>query len=281
VLGFNAQASNRIVDMRECHILRPELFALVDPLRRLLGSILAGRGTAEVSLTLCDSGVDVALSDVSVEGLAATEALTAFAERHGLARLSVDEGYGLETRFEPAPATVTLSGVRVAFPPRGFLQATEDGEAALVRAVRQSVGESRRTVDLFAGLETFALALEGHVVAAEAGRHAVMALLSASRSAGRTLEVQHRDLYRRPFATPELSGFEAAVLDPPRAGAEEQVRQLASSSVPKLSYVSCNPATFARDARLLSDGGYKLDWVRPVGQFRWSTHIELAAAFSR
>nr|WP_237220020.1 class I SAM-dependent RNA methyltransferase [Sphingomonas arenae] len=279
-LGFNAERSNQVVDMRECHVLRPELFALVAPLRALLPTLLP-RGVAEVRLTLCDQGVDVALSGVRAEGLQAAEALTDFAERHRLARLSLDEGFGLEARFEPVPATVTLSGVPVALPPGAFLQATVDGEAALVGAVLEVVAGASRTADLFAGLGTFALALPGAVLAAEAGRDAVLALSGAGRKAGRLLEVQHRDLYRRPLSVSDLTGFEAAVLDPPRAGAAEQVAQLATSAVPRIAYVSCNPATFARDARTLVDGGYRLEWVRPVGQFRWSTHIELAAAFLR
>lgn len=280
-LGFNAERSNRIVDMKECHVLRPELFALVGPLRTLLPTLLPPRGVAEVRLTLCDQGVDVAISGVRAEGLEAAEALTIFSERYRLARLSLDEGFGLETRFEPVPATVTLSGVPVALPPGAFLQATEDGEAALVGAVREAVQGAARTADLFAGLGTFALALTGAVLAAEAGRDAVLALSAGARRSGRLVEVQHRDLYRRPLSTPDLAGFEAVVLDPPRAGAEEQVTQLAGSSVPRIAYVSCNPATFARDANVLMGGGYRLEWVRPVGQFRWSTHIELAAASAR
>ena len=276
-LGFNEERSHRIIDMRECHVLRPELFALVAPLRTLLGTILPARRQAEVHLTLCDQGVDVALSGVTAEGLAAAEALTDFAERHRLARLSLDEGYGLETRYEPRPATVTLSGTAVALPPGAFLQATNDGEAALVEAVREAVAGAPRSADLFAGLGTFALALPGKVYAAEAARDAVLALKAARPS----VAVEHRDLYRRPLAAQELAAFDAAVLDPPRSGAEVQVRELAASAVPRVAYVSCNPATFARDARLLADGGYQVDWVRPVGQFRWSTHIELAAAFTR
>lgn len=280
-LGFNAERSNRIVDMRECHVLRPELFALAAPIRSLLALLLGPKRVAEVRLTLCDQGVNVALSGVRAEGLAAAEGLIAFAETHRLARLSVDEGFGLETRFEPAPATVTLAGVPVAMPPGAFLQATVDGESALVKAVLETVGPAGRTADLFAGLGTFALALPGAVVAAEAGRDAVLALTLAGRKAGRALEVQHRDLYRRPLSVADLQPFDAVVLDPPRAGAAEQVAQLAASAVQRIAYVSCNPATFARDARSLVDGGYRLQWVRPVGQFRWSTHIELAAAFAR
>ncbi|MGN6057691.1 MAG: class I SAM-dependent RNA methyltransferase, partial [Sphingomicrobium sp.] len=128
---------------------------------------------------------------------------------------------------------------------------------------------------LFSGLGTFALAARA-AYAAEASRDAAASLKRVAPS----MSVEHRDLYRRPLDQGELSRFDAVVLDPPRAGAEQQVAELARSSVLRIAYVSCNPATFARDAKMLADGGYKLDWVRPVGQFRWSTHVELAAAFS-
>ena len=205
------------------------------------------------------------------------EALIAFCERNGLARLSIDQGVGPETLYEPVPATITLSGVPVTFPIGGFLQATEDGEAALIACVREAVGDSGRIADLFAGLGTFALALSGKIYAAEASRDAVLALKRAASN----VAVEHRDLYRRPLDVTELGNFDAVVLDPPRAGAEEQAKALAASQARKIAYVSCNPATFARDARLLADGGYRLEWVRPVGQFRWSTPAELAGAFSR
>jgi 23S rRNA (uracil1939-C5)-methyltransferase len=281
IIGFNAARSKRIVDMRECHILRPELFDLVEPLRRLLGGPLQVPAVAEIRLTIADQGVDVLLEGVGAAGLEAAEALTQFGEEYGLARLGRDDGYGAETRFEPVPVTVTLSGVPVVLPPAAFLQATADGEAALVEAVREAVGAASRTADLFAGIGTFALSLEGQSVAAEASRDAVLTLQMAARRAGRSLTVEHRDLYRRPYDAGELGAFDAVVLDPPRAGAEEQVRQLASSGVQRIAYVSCNPATFARDAAILAAGGYRLDWARPVGQFRWSTHIELAACLTR
>jgi 23S rRNA (uracil1939-C5)-methyltransferase len=276
--GFNAERSNRIVDMRECHIVRPELFALVAPLRRLGERLLRVGRSGQVQMSLCDQGVDVGISHVDEpEGLAAVEALTDFALEQKLARLTLDSGLGPETRYEPRPVTVTLSGVPVGLAPGAFLQATEDGEAGLIGAVRECVGDAARTADLFAGLGTFALALPGQVLAAEASRDAVVALKRAAPH----IAVEHRDLYRRPMDLAELARFEAAVLDPPRAGAAEQVKALASSSVRRIAYVSCNPATFARDARVLVDGGYRLEWVRPVGQFRWSTHVELAACFSR
>jgi 23S rRNA (uracil1939-C5)-methyltransferase len=210
------------------------------------------------------------------EGLAAIEALTSFAAEHSLARLSVDSGLGPETLFEPQPATISLSGVPVAFPVGSFLQATEDGEAALVAAVKDGVGSASRVADLFAGLGTFALALRA-AYAAEASRAAAAALKRAAPPTA----VEHRDLYRRPLDRDELARFDAVILDPPRAGAAEQVANLAGSAVRQVAYVSCNPATFARDAKTLVDGGYRVDWVKPVGQFRWSTHVELAACFSR
>jgi 23S rRNA (uracil1939-C5)-methyltransferase len=277
VVGFNAARSHQIVDLAECHILRPELFALVAPLRGLLGDLLKPRRGGEVQLALADQGVDVVLKGVGVEGLEAIEALTAFCTQHQLARMSLDQGLGPETFYEPEPVTATLSGRPVPLPVGAFLQATADGEAALVAAVREAVGEARRSADLFAGLGTFALALPGQVYAAEASRDAVLAL----KRAGPNIAAEHRDLYRRPLDAAELANFDAVVLDPPRAGAAEQAAALSSSQVPRIAYVSCNPATFARDAKTLAGGGYRLEWVRPVGQFRWSTHVELAAAFAR
>ena len=275
LIGFNAEKSHRVVDMRECHILRLELFALIEPLRELLVGMLMPKRIAEIQLTLIDGGVDVAIEGVPAGRLTEIEALTRFAMDHELARLSVDRGLGPETLYEPQPASVSPSGVRVAFPPGAFLQATEDGEDALVQAVQEALAGSSSIADLFSGLGTFALAVRA-TYAAEASRDAAAALKRAAPA----LNVEHRDLYRRPLDSKELKGFDAVILDPPRAGAAEQIESLAKSAVPRVAYVSCNPATFGRDARRLADGGYKLNWVQPVGQFRWSTHVELAACFS-
>jgi 23S rRNA (uracil1939-C5)-methyltransferase len=280
-LGFNAEASHRIVDMRECHILRPELFALVAPLRRLLPAILGSKNRAAVGMTLADQGVDLLLEGVAAEGLANAEALGDFARDHELARLGLDDGYGPQTRWEPEPVTITLSGVPVPLPQNAFLQATVEGEGALVAAALEALGPARIVADLFAGLGTFAFAIAGRVLAVEGARDAALALKGAAARAGRQVFVDHRDLFRRPLEAKELERFEAVLLDPPRAGAREQAAELARSAVARIAYVSCNPATFARDSRTLIDVGHRLDWVKPVGQFRWSTHVELAAAFSR
>jgi 23S rRNA (uracil1939-C5)-methyltransferase len=275
LIGFNAEMSHRIVDMRECHILRPELFALVQPLREMLADMLQPKRVAEVQLTLIDGGADVRIKGVPAGRLSEIEQLTSFAIEHGLARLSIDRGLGPDTLYEPQPASVTLSGMAVSFPHGAFLQATVDGEVELALCVQEAVAGAGAVADLFAGLGTFAFAARA-AYAAEASRDAAAAL---GRSAPQ-IQVEHRDLYRRPLDTRELKRFGAIILDPPRAGAEEQVAAAARSALKRIAYVSCNPATFARDAKALSDGGFALEWVKPVGQFRWSTHVELAACFS-
>ncbi|WP_166036625.1 class I SAM-dependent RNA methyltransferase [Sphingosinicella sp. YJ22] len=281
LLGFHQEASHRIIDMRECHILRPELFALVAPLRGLLRRLLGPRSSGGVRLALTDQGADVLVEGGRADTLDASEAVTAFAQQHGLARLSLDDGYGPQTLWEPDPVTVTLSGIAVPLPHGAFLQATADGEAALVAGVQAAVGDAAMVADLFAGLGTFALALPGRVYVAEGARGGAASLKAAANRAQRQVFVDHRDLFRRPLTTAELDRFDAIVLDPPRAGAKEQVEQLAAAKVGRVAYASCNPATFARDAKALVEGGFRLDWVQPVGQFRWSTHVELVAGFSR
>jgi len=278
-IGFTEQSSHALVDIQECHILAPSLFALVGPLRTLLARLGIKR-RADIHTTACDQGVDLLLSG-RADGLAAAEAIIAFCQDHGVARFALDDGLGPETRWEPEPVTVTLGGVPVPFPNGAFLQATADGEVALVAAVRDAMGGAAIVADLFAGLGTFALSLDGKVYAAEGARDAILSLKAAAGRAGRHVYADHRDLYRRPLTVQELDRFDAIVLDPPRAGARDQVAAMAAARAPVIAYVSCNPSSFARDARALCDGGYRLDWIQPVGQFRWSTHVELAARFSR
>ncbi|MDB5681604.1 MAG: class SAM-dependent methyltransferase [Sphingomonas bacterium] len=278
-IGFSEAASHALVDIQECHILAPELFAVVAPLRKLLAR-LGGKRRTDIQMTSCNQGVDL-LVGAKADGLAAAEAINAFCQDNGIARFAIDDGLGPETRWEPEPVTVTLGGVPVPFPHGGFLQATPNGEAALVAAVREAVGPARTVADLFAGLGTFALSLDGKVYSADAARDAILSLKSAAGRAGRQIFIDHRDLYRRPLTVEELGRFDAIVLDPPRAGARDQAAALAAARTPMIAYVSCNPSSFARDAQMMCEGGYCLDWIQPVGQFRWSTHVELAARFSR
>ena len=176
-----------------------------------------------------------------------------------------------------------MGGVPVTLPPAAFLQATADGEAALVRAVQAVIGGAGRVADLFAGCGTFALPLSAraHVTAADAAGPAIRALGEAARRAGRPVTTQHRDLFRKPLSADELAAFDAIVIDPPRAGAIAQTEQVALSRVGTVAAVSCNPSTFARDAERLVAAGYRLQRLWPVAQFRWSAHVELVAEFRR
>lgn len=282
LLGFFEPGSHRIVDLAQCPVLCPPLleaaFALRDHFRGRRGKYAFG-----IELAVCDQGVDAVLRGFRPEGLEETESLARLCHRAGLARLSLDQGHGAEGFFEPDPVTITLGDVPVALPPGAFVQATAEGEAALVAAARDWLGDCRRIADLFAGLGTFALALAAgrQVLAAEADRAAVLALRSAAARARLAVESQHRDLFRNPLRAAELAGLDAIVLDPPRAGARAQVEQIAASGVARVVYISCNPASWSRDGALLAAAGYHLAEVRPVGQFRWSTHVELASLFLR
>jgi 23S rRNA (uracil1939-C5)-methyltransferase len=282
-LGFSTEKSHRIIDLRQCDVMAPQLFALLKPLRELLGPRLNRARQVQIKMAVVDHGTDVLIENWIANDLDTHETLSEFAKAHHLARLSLDEGYGPVPFWEPEPVTITLNAVPVAYPPYGFLQATPDGEAALVAAVHEIAGSKTIIADLFAGLGTFALSFDGRqkVYAGEADREAIAGLKAAAGRAGRAVFAEHRDLFRRALSFEELNKFEVVILDPPRAGAKEQVAQLAASKVPDIAYVSCNPASFARDAKTLVSAGYKLQRIWPVGQFRWSTHIELVGHFSR
>ncbi|MES2698612.1 MAG: methyltransferase [Pseudomonadota bacterium] len=280
VVGFSEGGSHRLVDIKECHVLVPELFALVAPLRAWL-SPRKDKYSALIDLTLADQGVDCAIRNIKVDGLDQIEGLLDFCRDNGLARLSLDQGYGPESFWEPEPVTVTLGGVPVPLPSGAFLQATRDGEQALVNAVREWQGDAGHVADLFSGLGTFAFAMAGRaqVTACEASRDAVLACKAAARTHGANVEAVHRDLFRSPLQPAELAKFGMVVIDPPRAGARSQIEQLATSGVPRIAYISCNPSSWSRDGALLRENGYRLADLRPVGQFRWSTHVELASLF--
>jgi 23S rRNA (uracil1939-C5)-methyltransferase len=215
LIGFNEGGSHRVVDMRECHVLHPDLFDLIAPLRDMLAP-RRDKYAVEISLTLVNQGVDCAIKGLTLEGLVQTEALLDFCRDHGLARLTLDQGYGAETFWEPVPVTISFTGSDVAMPAGAFLQATADGEAALVGAAREWLAECRKVADLFAGLGTFAFALAGsaRVTAAEASREALLACRAAAGRAGLPVEVQHRDLFRNPLRPEELSPFDGVALDP-------------------------------------------------------------------
>ena len=301
VIGYREAASHRLVELAECAVLVPQFVELLPHLRKLLiqlGQAAAAKGNrkgkqhgqalgkmaADVEMTLADQGIDLGIKGLSAEGLAIAERMLDFAQAHKLARLTLDQGYGPETLWEPEPVTVTLSGVPVSLPPGAFLQATADGEAALAGAAREWLAGCATVADLFSGLGTFAFALAGpdtKVLAVEAARDAHLACKAAAGRAQRPVHAMHRDLFRSPLLPDELNRFSAVLIDPPRAGARDQIERLAGSTVEKIVYISCNPSSWARDAALLIESGYVLEDLRPVGQFRWSTHVELASLFVR
>ncbi len=282
VLGYREGGSHRIVDLAECPVLHPALTALIVPLRKFVAAH-GPKGMVGIDLTLADQGVDVSLVHFPLEGLGPTEAALDFAREQGLARLSIDQGYGPETVWEPEPATVTLAGVPVSLPPGAFLQATADAEGRMTADAAEWLTGAGTVADLFAGLGTFAFALRHgrKLLAVEAERAAHQACKAAGAQAGGTVLALHRDLFRSPLEPAELNRFDAVLLDPPRAGARAQVAEIAASTVPRVVYVSCNPASWARDAATLAASGYRLSKLRAVGQFRWSTHVELVSLFER
>lgn len=282
VLGYREGGSHRVVDLAECPVLHPALTALIAPLRKFVAAH-GPKAMVGIDLTLADQGVDVNLAHFPLEGLGPTEAALDFAREQGLARLSIDQGYGPETVWEPEPATVTLSGVPVSLPAGAFLQATIDAEARMAADAADWLGSARLVADLFAGLGTFAFALrQGRkVLAVEAERAAHLACKSAGAQSGGDVLALHRDLFRNPLQPEELNRFDAVLLDPPRAGARAQVAEIAASTLARVVYVSCNPSSWARDAATLTAAGFRLTKLRPVGQFRWSTHVELVSYFER
>jgi 23S rRNA (uracil1939-C5)-methyltransferase len=282
VLGYREGGSHRVVDLAECPVLHPALAALIAPLRRFVAAH-GPKAMVGIDLTLADQGVEASFAQFPLEGLGPTEAALDFARERGLARLSFDSGYGPETMWEPEPVTVTLGGVPVGLPAGAFLQATHDAEYRMAADAAAWLEGARMVADLFAGLGTFAFALrEGRkVLAVEAEQAAHLACKAAGARTGGAVLALHRDLFRNPLQPAELNRFDAVLLDPPRAGARAQIAEIAASTVARVVYVSCNPSSWARDAAVLVEAGFRLAKLRPVGQFRWSTHVELVSLFER
>ncbi len=284
VLGYHGRASRRIVAIDTCPLLTADLAELLAPLRTLLGALPALGRDMEIALTAADNGVDLVLTGDDPD-LDTRQALVAFAARHDLARISwAPPGEAAETVVQQRLPEVRFGEIPVLLPPDAFLQASAAAEAALANEVAEAIASSRRVADLYAGLGTFALRTTGASVLAVEGDAGAAAGLQAAvdaQAGRRDVRIEIRDLARRPLSERELQGFDAVILDPPAAGAQAQAAALAASTVPRIAYVSCHPGSFARDARLLVDGGYELRRVVPVDQFLWSPRVEIAAAFVR
>jgi len=283
LVGFNERASHRLVSLQECPVMKPQLLAALPALTALTGLVAPRKGGLDLTVTLTAGGLDV-----SVAGIAARDVdrlrlpLIDLAERFDLARLSA----GGEAIVERRPAAIDIDGVAVTLPPGGFLQASVEAEAIMGELVTAAIpAKAKRVADLFSGIGTFALRLarQAEVLAVEGEAGAVAALDRAARgmTGRRRITAERRDLARRPLIEKELEKIDAAVFDPPRAGAAEQSLWLARSKVPTVVAVSCNPATLSRDLRTLVDGGYRIETVTPVDQFLWSSHVEVVAVLRR
>jgi 23S rRNA (uracil1939-C5)-methyltransferase len=277
--GFHARASDQVVEVPECHLLHPDLMPALGAARDLAVTGASRKGALDVAATLSRAGLDIAVRGGKPLDGPLRLALAALSERHDLARLAWED----ETVLTRRAPVQEFGGVPVVPPPGAFLQATAEGESALVAEVLALLDGARRVADLFAGCGTFTfpLARGAAVHAVEGAPDMVAALDHAARHAQGLRPVTHavRDLFRQPLDAAALAGFDAAVIDPPRAGAEAQIAELARAGVPRIAHVSCNPATFARDAAHLLASGYRMGPVRVVDQFRWSAHVELVAGF--
>ena len=278
--GFHARGSDVVIEIPGCTLVHADLMPGLK-----IAEVLAIVGTSRkaaisVTVTTTKNGLDVAVSQgKTLDGPLRME-LAQVCERLGLARLSWDDEV-IAMRHAPAQQ---FGKAQVIPPPGTFLQATVDGEAALLAAVKEAVGEAGQIADLFSGAGTLSLPLaeKAAVHAVEGEKEMITALDQGWRmSTGlKPVTTEVRDLFRRPLLPDELAKLDAVVIDPPRAGAERQVVELARAKVPRIAYVSCNPVTFARDANVLVDAGYRLNWIQVVDQFRWSTHVELVASLT-
>ncbi len=280
-VGFAAARSHSIVPIDRCPITVPALKGAIPAAWKIAEALKPRKKPLDIAVTATASGLDVDVRGAGpVEGRLRLE-LGALAEACDLARLSIHGDVILERRTP----TVRFGTVSVSPPPGGFLQATEAGERELARLVADGVGEARRIADLFAGCGTFALRLAAgaHVHAVEHDRPALAALDRAARQARglKPVTVEARDLFRRPLMPAELAAYDAVVADPPRAGAEAQARQIAASTVATVVMVSCAPSTLARDLAILLSGGYRIERVVPVDQFRHSAHVETVTVLKR
>ena len=281
LLGFHGRGSSTLVDLIDCHILHPAIAQALPLLRTLVSTVASRKLPLSLSVTTTESGLDLVITGGKPLDPGLLDKLMPLTRDGVIARLT----WGDEPVFQVNPPRLSFGSATIVPPPGAFLQATELGEAALVGAVREALNGCKALADLFAGCGTFTLPLaEAASVHAVEGEDAMLSALNLGWRGATGLKpvtTETRDLFRRPLLADELAKFDGLVIDPPRAGAEAQCRILATGGPRRIAAVSCDPATFARDAAILVAGGYRIDWIDVVDQFRWSGHVELVAALSR
>jgi 23S rRNA (uracil1939-C5)-methyltransferase len=280
-VGFMRARSHDIIGIDACPLFAPALGGAIEAAHALSGDLRGLGKPLDIGVTATLDGLDVDLRGSGPLGLAETRKLTRTADALDLARLSNHGAIIVERR----PPLVAFGEALVALPPGGFLQATEAGEAKLAEFAETALADARKVADLFCGAGAFALRLarrrEVHAADSDAAAIAALERGAATTPSLRRLVAVARDLVHRPMRPDELASFDGALFDPPRAGAEAQARQFAASAMPLVAAISCNPATFARDAKILIDGGFRMETVMPLDQFRYSPHVEIAAVFRR
>jgi 23S rRNA (uracil1939-C5)-methyltransferase len=280
-VGFMQARSHKLVDVKSCPVLAPELVKATDIARDVVGQLSNTAQALNIQLTVSETGLDCTISGAGKLDLSARVGLSDCASYHDLARLSVDDEMILERR---API-LTFGAGKVVLPPRSFLQATTAGEEILSKIVLDGVSGANRTADLYCGIGPFSLRMAAHssVLSFDSDATSIAALETAAHKVQgqKPVRAEVRDLTGNPLHASELDSFDAVVFDPPRAGAEMQAREIASSKVCRVIAVSCNAATFARDSSILIDGGYQLKKVTPVDQFRFAGHVEIVGVFER
>ncbi|GGC40786.1 RNA methyltransferase [Siccirubricoccus deserti] len=287
-IGFHQRGTTALVPMRECHVLLPSLVALLPPLAEALRGLEGLRRLGSAVINMLASGPDILLRTDAPLTMPDRRALAALAQSAGIPRIAwAGKGARAEVAAQFGPVRHMLSGVELVPTPGAFLQASVPGEAAIITAMLEGLPRKlpprAAIADLYAGLGTLSipLAARGRVTAFESVPEAVTALAAAAGKAGIRVQAVKRDLDRQPLAGPELKGYAAVVLDPPYAGAAEQVGLLAQARVPTIVYVSCNPVALAKDAKALHAAGYRIVAATPVDQFLWSPHLESVVAFTR
>jgi 23S rRNA (uracil1939-C5)-methyltransferase len=280
-VGYAAAQSHDIIPIDRCPILDPALEGAIDAAWAIAEALKPARKPLDIQFTATSGGLDVDVRGSGPVSAAMTAKLSAIAQQHRLARLT---RHG-ELVLMRNPPVITIGTAQVTLPPGSFLQATLAGEESLAALVLESCKRGKNVADLFCGVGPFALRLaaKSRVAAFDSDAGSVAALQKAATSTSglKPVKAEARDLFRRPLVPQELRDFDTVVFDPPRQGAQAQATQLAASKVPVMVAVSCNVATFARDTKILIDGGYRIEGVTPVDQFRHTPHVELVARFSR
>jgi len=286
MIGYHLRRSKQIFDVGECPLIKQQILALVKPLRAMLPTVMPRNSKARLTITDTTNGLDLLITANFSIDLEAREILANFAQTNKLCRICWydEEEKLLEQVSAIRPAEIAIGSKQGLIPPGGFLQATLEGQEALIRLALEALPSGAKILDLFSGCGSFSLPAAHQakaVRAIEGDEELIFALQNAANKYMLPITTETRDLFRNPLIPDELNKFDAIIIDPPRAGATAQVEEIASCNVQHVVFISCNPVSYARDVKLLTDNGYELKEVTPIDQFRWSSHVELFSVLEK